>query len=304
MHHTKLPAPIDPSRWALTGALAVALVISFAGCANRPEAPRSVVPAGNAASVATTVARLDALQPADAILLGEQHDAAEHQLIAQQVVAALAARNRLATLTIEMADSGTSTGTLKPGASEDDVRRALNWNERGWTWQAYGPVVMAAVRAGVPVLGANLPTEKTRPAMADAALDSQLPVAAMQTQQQLIRSGHCELLAPSQLLPMARVQIARDRSMAQTITQAALPGKVVLLLAGSGHVNRQLGVAQHLPAKISVQAVRLAADTDAESASAFDAVWATAPTVPTDYCAGLRKQLEPGGAPASTTPAR
>ena len=51
---------------------------------------------------------------------------------------------------------------------------------------------------------------------------------------------------------MARVQIARDRSIAQTVAQAALPGKVVVLLAGSGHVNRELGVPHHLPTTLDV----------------------------------------------------
>lgn len=287
-------------------ALGLCLLLSgsLTACANRPEAPKTVAPAGSAASVVQTVARLDALLPTDVILLGEQHDATEHQLIAQQVVASLAAQNRLAALAIEMADAGTGTGPLKPGASEDNARLALKWNERGWPWRAYGPVVMAAVRAGVPVLGANLPAAQTRPAMADATLDGQLPPAAMQSQQALIRSGHCDLLPVSQLLPMARVQIARDRSMAQTIAQAALPGKVVVLLAGSGHVNRELGVPHYLPATLDAKAVRLAADGSTRSDRAFDAVWPTPPTPPTDYCADLRKRLAPGNAPASASPER
>lgn len=293
---------IDLSARASLG-LCLALLLGLAACAYRLEAPKPVAPAGSATSVAQTLARLDALLPTDAILLGEQHDAPEHQRIAQQVVAALAVQNRLAALTIEMADAGTGTGLLQPSASEDEARRALNWNERGWPWRAYGPVVMAAVRAGVPVLGANLPGAQTRPAMLDAALDGQLPLKAMQTQQELIRSGHCDLLPASQLLPMARVQIARDRSMAQTIAQAALPGKVVVLVAGSGHVNRELGVPHYLPVALDAKAVRLAADGKAASDMAFDAVWPTPPTPPTDYCSSLRKQMAPRSAPAASSSA-
>ena len=282
--------------------LCLTLILGLAACANRPESPQPVAPAGSATSVAQALTRLDALLPADAILLGEQHDAPEHQMIAQQVVAALAGQNRLAALTVEMADAGTGTGLLQPGASEDEARRALRWNERGWPWRAYGPVVMAAVRAGVPVLGANLPAAQARPAMLDAALDGLLPDKAMQTQQEAIRSGHCDLLPAAQLLPMARVQIARDRSIAQTIAQAALPGKVVVLLAGSGHVDRALGVPHYLPRVLEVKSVRLAADGTTASDPAFDAVWPTPPTPPTDYCADLRKQIAPRGAPAASSP--
>ena len=50
--------------------------------------------------------RAMALLPADALLLGEQHDAAEHQAIERETVEALAARGRLAALAIEMAEEG------------------------------------------------------------------------------------------------------------------------------------------------------------------------------------------------------
>ena len=43
-------------------------------------------------------ARLASLLPADALLLGEQHDAPEHHVLERQVVAWLAARGQLAAL--------------------------------------------------------------------------------------------------------------------------------------------------------------------------------------------------------------
>ena len=58
-----------------------------AGCASRPEAPILQAPGS---ADAQTSARLDALLPADVLILGEQHDAAQHQQIEQQVVAARA----------------------------------------------------------------------------------------------------------------------------------------------------------------------------------------------------------------------
>jgi hypothetical protein len=109
------------------------------------------------------------------------------------------------------------------------------------------------VRAGVPVLGANLPRAQMPSRMADRQLDLQLPGPALKAQQQLIRTGHCNLLPESQVTPMARIQIAKDISMANTLAQAALPGKTVVLLAGSGHADRQLGVPRHLPADVVAQ---------------------------------------------------
>ena len=109
--------------------------------------------------------RIDALLPADIILIGEQHDAPDHQALQRAAVTELARRGSLAALAIEMAEQGHSTTGLSTIASEAQVRDALAWAEAGWPWERYGPVVMAAVRAGVPVLGANLPRSAMRTAM-------------------------------------------------------------------------------------------------------------------------------------------
>lgn len=261
------------------------------GCAGRPEAPILQAPGGETAQTST---RLEALLPADVLVLGEQHDAAEHQKIEQQVVALLAAKGALAAVALEMADTGVSTSALNPSATEQQVRNALNWNDKGWPWASYGPSVMTAVRAGVPVLGANLPRAQMPASMADSRLDGRLPGPALKAQQQLIRIGHCNLLPENQITPMTRIQIAKDITMANTLAQARLPGKTVLLLAGSGHADRLLGVPQHLPSDLKVKAVRLRAGTAGnESPEAFDAVWVTPALPEKDYCAGLDKQLAP-----------
>lgn len=269
-----------------------ALLCGLAACASKPEAPIIAPLSGPLA--AQTTARLDALLPLDVLLLGEQHDAAQHQQIEQQVIANLATRGVLAAVALEMADAGVSTARLHPSSSEEQVRAALRWNENGWPWAAYGPAVMTAVQAGVPVMGANLPRAQMKASMADGKLDVLLPGPALKAQQQLIRLGHCNLLPESQITPMTRIQIARDISMAQTLVQVAVPGKVVVLLSGSGHTNRKLGVPQHLPATLKTKAVRLLAGTEAggaDSVDAFDVVWNTPALPETDYCAGLKEQI-------------
>ena len=241
-----------------------------------------------------TRTQLDAVLPADVLLLGEQHDAKEHQQIHQQVIALLAQRGMLAAVALEMADAGVSTSNLQLNATEQEAKTALKWNDNAWPWAAYGPAVMAAVRAGVPVLGANLPREQMRPKMSDSALDGQLPGPALKAQQQLIRTGHCNLLPESQIIPMTRIQIARDISMANTLTKVALPAKVVVLLSGSAHTDRLLGVPQHLPTGLRVKAVRLRAGDaqEGDKAEAFDAVWATPALPEKDYCAEFKAQMK------------
>ena len=246
-------------------------------------------------------ARLATLLPADVLLLGEQHDAPAHQQLQRQAVQWLAARGELAALALEMAEQGRSTAGLPRDASEADVQRALAWRDAGWPWNTYRPVVMAAVRAGVPVLGANLPAARQREAMRDAALDARLPPAALAEQQQRMRDGHCGLLPESQIGPMTRVQIARDIAMADTVRAARQPGRTVLLVAGNGHVHRALGVPLHLPPDLttkvlSAQSGQAQAAIDSEvtdtlpaHTSGADLLWPTPPVPPRDYCAELRR---------------
>ena len=210
----------------------------------------------------------------DALLLGEQHDARAHPGLHEHWVAGLARQGTLAAVALEMADRGTSTGGLPPQASETQVQQALHWDAQGWPWERYRPAIMAAVRAGVPVLGANLPRGQQREAMQDKSLDRLLPGPALKAQQQAVRLGHCELLPESQIAPMTRIQIARDRSMAQTIAAAVVPGKTVVLLAGAGHVEPDVGVPRHLPATVQARSMELPREETGK-----------------DYCEELRKEM-------------
>lgn len=235
----------------------------------------------------TSPLTLSVVAPADPaiVLLGEQHGEASHHRLEREMVQALAGRGVLAALALEMAGSGASTAGLPPDASEDEVRRALRWDTRGWPWPDYAPAVMAAVAAGVPVVGANLERVQLRAAMDDAGLDGRLPAPALQAQRQAIREGHCGLLPESQIGPMARMQIARDREMAATVARLTVPGKTVLLIAGAAHVDPGLGVPKHLPPGLASKSVVLPAPA------------ASGPK--RDYCEDMRRSLTPrSGAPS------
>ncbi len=266
----------------LLGAWLCAVLLT-AGCASPGTPPQAVFP-----DLAT---RLDALLPADALLLGEQHDAPQHQRIHRDVIDALAQRGVLAAVVVEMAEQDTTTRTLPSFAPEYLVRNTLQWNDRQWPWAQYGAAIMVAVRHGIPVLGSNLPRDRMRSAMQAADADTLLDGAAFQAQQAQIRSGHCNMLPESQIVPMTRIQIARDVAMAQTITDALQPGKSVVLLAGAGHVDRQLGVPRHIAPGITVKSLQLRAQTPMDAPDLpthFDQVWPTAPVNAKDYCAAFQ----------------
>lgn len=158
---------------------------------------------------------------------------------------------------------------------------------------------MAAVRAGVPVVGANLPRAQMRAAMQDSTLDARLPESQLAEQEERIRTGHCNALPGSQIRPMTRVQIARDLVMADTVAGARPPGRVVLLVAGNGHVARGLGVPVHLGPNVQVKvlsaqaepalaATKNEANDRSTDLQAGNLRWPTPPVPPRDHCAAFR----------------
>ena len=134
------------------------------------------------------------------------------------------------------------------------MQQALQWQSGaagGWPWQDYGPMVMNAVRAGVPVLGGNLPRAQMKQTMSQSRYDNHLPASGWRLQLDAIKDGHCGLLPESQFAPMARIQLARDESMAKVaataLQQWSRPGQSVLLVAGRSHVRSDIGVPTWLP---------------------------------------------------------
>lgn len=288
----RISKPSVPSPWARACAPAwLSLVLlALPGCALQPPS----TPADSAWQ-----AELERWPASDALLLGEQHDAPEHQRWEADSVRWLAERGRLAALVIEMAEAGTGTDGLPPDANAAQVYAALRWNEAAWPWERYRAVVMAAVAAGVPVRGGNLPRSRMRAAMQDEALDRHLPPAALALQRNAIEEGHCGLLPADRVMPMVRIQLARDASMAQVVQQARQEGRTVLLAAGWGHVRRDLGVPTWLPANFNAK-VAIAQAGQARTAIESEAnyIHPTPALAPRDHCAELRAR-PPGRVPTA-----
>ena len=234
------------------------------------------------------------LPDAPVIVFGEQHDQPDHQRQTAQAVRQLAAQGLLAALVIEMAERGRDTAALPRDASAAQVREALGW--RNWEWPVYEDVVMAAVRAGVPVRGGNLPRERMREAMADAGRDALLDAATREKLATAVRDGHCGLLPAAQEPGMVRIQIARDQAMAQTVAESLRPGQRVLLLTGAQHASRDRGVPLHLAMRPDAPSVHVVIFGDPSSGLAADEQRTAIVTPRPDPCDGLAEQL---GRPAA-----
>jgi uncharacterized iron-regulated protein len=109
--------------------------------------------------------------------------------------------------------------------------------------------------------------------------------------------GHCGALPASMLAPMALAQRARDAALALAMVQAAhraAPGARVVLIAGNGHVRRDIGVPHDLAAldatarALSVAFVELDDGRPAAVDAPYDAVWFTPRAERPDPCAGFK----------------
>jgi len=165
----------------------------------------------------------------------------------------------------------------------------------GWQWDYYKPFVALALEYDLPIVAANLPrADAMKVAVGEAGTDVMVPDAIMREHQAAVRRGHCNLL-PSQALPgMARAQIARDRSLAQSIVPHAERG--VVLLTGNGHARSDIGAPYWLPADVRAASKSIALlenEAGSGEASAYDAYVVTVGAERPDPCADLARRMKP-----------
>lgn len=294
-------------RTLIRGVLAAGWILALAPAASAQGAAPAPVSAAAmpAASPSHPAAAVQADAPAAplALLIGEQHDQPDHQRQAAAMVAELAAQRRLHALVLEMAMTGASTAGLSPASTEAELRAALQWDERAWPWARYRELVLAAARSGVPVLGGNLPRPQLRQAQSDPRWDGTIPADAAARLLQAVREGHCGLVPDAHLGPMVRMQVARDRSLAEALLQqlrTAPAGTVVVLHAGAVHAARRTGVPLHLAQLAPQTPVRTVAFGPAREPADFDERRAAREQPQPDHCAALRESgMPPMGRPSA-----
>jgi uncharacterized iron-regulated protein len=238
------------------------------------------------------------------VLLGEVHDNAEqHRLRLALLRRAFEAGWRPA-IAMEQLDRERQAELERARRERPgDVAHLLEHAgaDAGWRWEFYRPFVALALEFDVPLVAANLSRQDARQiaegglaAVFDAATLARLGLdrpfhADLQTaQEQEIDAGHCHALPRSLWPPMARAQLARDAVMADALRAHAPRG--VVLLAGNGHVRRDLGVPRWLTAgeQARTLAVGYLEEGDVPPPGSFDAVVYTPRAERPDPCAGFR----------------
>lgn len=264
----------------LRTALPLLALLALAGCARAPHATA-------------------ALANRQVLLLGEVHDNPDgHRrrtaLIEQRVAAGW--RPAIAMEQFDRERQADLDRAMRQCADAACVIAAAAPGQARWAWPYYEPVIALALRHRLPLLAANVSRADAAKvvrgefsAALDAGLirahrlDQPLPADLDAGQSGEIEAGHCGKLPRAMLPGMVRAQVARDVWMAHVV-QAHAPRGVVLL-AGNGHVRRDLGVPRWLPA--SLEAASVGYVESAAEAGAYDVQIRIEPHARPDPCAGL-----------------
>lgn len=243
----------------------------------------------------TAVQLAESLASRPLVLLGEKHDNTDHHALQLWLLKALEQRRKQGSLVLEMLTSAQQPAVdrvrqqLASGKAVADLPAALDWNP-GWDWQQYGALVEYAIAQSWALHAGNLDRGQLMSVYRKPPPLPAGPAGSKRVQQELadiILEAHCGKLPESQVPAMVAVQQQRDRAMAQALLAAQRPG---MLIAGSYHVRKDLGVPLHLQEAGAGQdyqvLIFLEAGQPATPAMA-DYVWYTPATEEKDYCADL-----------------
>ena len=172
---------------------------------------------------------------------------------------------------------------------------------KGWSWPLYRPYIALAIQYHLRLVAANVSRADAMHVITDglAALgfDAEVPLDIARAQTDAIVEGHCGMLDAADAGPLVAAQTARDQFMARVIEAHAATG--IVLLAGDGHVRRDIGVPRWLSAATRARSVSIGLREagDAQAAGAFDVTLATPAQQREDPCEGMRRAASaPGGA--------
>lgn len=193
-------------------------------------------------------------------LLGEVHDNPEHHRLRERALrGALQAGWRPAWV-MEQFDLEHQEAIDRARRERPrDARHLIDATgaARGWAWDLYTPLVALALEHDLPLWAGNVSRAMASRVIRDgyeAALGAdrtaawnlqrQPDTAWQAAQEREIDVGHCGALPRSMWTAMTRAQFARDAALASLLQRHGSKGAV--LLAGNGHVRRDIGVPRWL----------------------------------------------------------
>ena len=253
------------------------------------------------------------LQGSTVALLGEVHDNAAHHRLRAAIMRRACNAGWRPAVVMEQFDINRQAEidrARSDRAFDAAYLIAQAGSSRGWDWKDYEPLITIALQFDLPLLAGNVPRLLAARLLRESpqavfgeqrarelGLD-RTPAAEWQAEQEReIDQAHCGALPRHLWAGMARAQFARDAVMADQLRTQATRGAV--LLAGNGHVRRDIGVPRWLsplPAQtlLAVGFVESAAAPPAAETyvDQFDAVVVTAPARRADPCKDFKAPAE------------
>ncbi|MDO6563810.1 ChaN family lipoprotein [Amphritea sp. 1_MG-2023] len=243
------------------------------------------------------------------ILLGEKHDNPEHHLRELQLLKDL--QNGSDTrVVLEMLDDiqANNINQLTENSSDEEIKTTLNWHDRSWPWQDYGPLINAALKDHNQLKAGNVSQpmmlqiyQNKVPPQVRLSTVSAIPATIKATIQQQVYDSHCQMIPLDQMGPMTQIQLSRDASMAYALEHELGENSQAILIAGAFHVRKDSGVPLHLQHRTAAASLSiLLAETDTDLITIEDAIapylemadyiWFTSQVAEQDYCASLQQQ--------------
>jgi uncharacterized iron-regulated protein len=209
-------------------------------------------------SVSTEQELITAARASHYVLLGEQHDNADHHVRQAALVRATVGHGRTPAVAFEMFDVSDQPAidTYFKGNPNDafGLGAAVGWEQKGWPlWPMYAEIVQAGVRGKARIVGANLPRSEVMGAAKSGSVlvDGEprplpeLPPDQAEAMKEEMFNAHCQHLPKEMMGMMAAAQIARDVTLAHRVISAD-QGDGTILIAGNGHARTDRGVPWHL----------------------------------------------------------
>lgn len=214
-----------------------------------------------------------------------------------------------ATSTATNAATNAATTATSPAATDDDgaLDRRVDalidaaGRSAGWHWPFYRPYLRLALQHRLPIVAANVSRAEARRViqlgLGATGFDAAVPADISLAQARAIEDSHCGAIDSALAARLANAQVARDQFMARQILAHA--GRGVVLLAGNGHVRRDIGVPRWLPADLRGRSHAVGyLEAGDDSAAAYDEVVSFTAQARSDPCAEMRP-LAPAAPPIS-----
>jgi uncharacterized iron-regulated protein len=212
--------------------------------------------AGCAGGARQTAAPAAATSDPQVLLLGEVHDNDQGHRLRYDLLRQRVERGWRPAIVMEQfdrEDQDLLNKAQKGCLDAQCVIRVVNGTR--WNWQLYYPVIQLALTYHLPLVAGNLSRADASRVVRDGVgatfdpqsikdyrLDQPLPADLRAAQQQEIAAGHCNMTPEMMLDGMVNAQVARDIWMAKIVREQR--PRDVVLIAGNGHVRKDIGVAR------------------------------------------------------------